>query len=305
MDYGTPGEELSQEFSMFMKNAMRNVLHGFNGMERTMPQVIAEILMNILQLPFAILYAMMTYNPTIAGAFKFIYMMFTWYLTVAVLVFAYFLLENIYKSFFTARLALLGRLRPWGLISALVGVHDTRQNDLNTGIVTRNNNFCVNIVKVPMTGLMLQVVIACVIDLVVAAIVSLAWPVTTSVFIITTLFTCRAPKVFYEYTVIENNSTQSGSIHETVQVEYVGPTTVEEPEIPEIPEIPETLLRRKPDDEEEDDESVLKGEKEEEVEFFEEIEEADAFPLDAKAKDEEEREENGEKEDGEPPVAHE
>jgi len=304
MDYGTPGEELSQEFAMFMKNTMRSFLHGFNGMERTMPQVVAEILMNILQLPFSILYAMMTHNPTIAGAFKFIYMMFTWYLTVAVLVFAYFLLENIYKSFFTARLALLGRLRPWGLISALVGVHDTRQNDLNTGIVTRNNNFCVNVVKVPMTGLMLQVVVACVIDLVVAVIVSLAWPVTTSVFIITTLFTCRAPKVFYEYTVIENNSTQSGSIHETVRVDYVGKPTVEEPEITETP------LQRKPHDEEEDAESVLKGE-EEELEFFDEIEEADACTLDAKVKDEEDREENGEngekgeKEYGEPLVAHE
>jgi hypothetical protein len=219
MEYGTPSEEMAQEFAMFMKGAMRNLIHGAASMDRTVPQVIAEVIMTVLKLPISIIYAMMTYNETLASAFKFIYVMFMWYVTVTAIVFLFFLLENVYKSFFAARLAVLGRLRPWGIVTSLLGIRDTNQNDLHTELAARNNNFSVNVVKVPTTGLMLQVAVAFVVDIFIGAIVSLAWPITGSVFIITTLVSCRSPRIFYEYTMVEASNTHSGSIQEAVERE--------------------------------------------------------------------------------------
>lgn len=218
LDYGNPGEELAQEFAMFLKGSLRNVIHGAANMERTVPELIADIIMTILKLPFAIIYAMMTYNENIASLFQFIYMMVNWYILVACIFFIYLSIENIYKAFYTSRLAMLGRLKPWYIISSILGVRDTDQNDLDTTIMARNNNFSVNVVKIPMTGLILQVLIAFLMDIVVSVMVSLAWPITTSVFIITTIITCRAPKVFYEYTIVETNITQRGNIQKELKL---------------------------------------------------------------------------------------
>lgn len=293
MDYGNPGEHMAQEFAMYMKSTLRSIVHEAYNAERTIPQIVADMIMTVIQLPFAILYALMTYNETFASMFKFFYMMFVWYLTVACIVFCYFLLENIYKSFFTARLALLGRLEPWRIITSVVGVRDTLQNDIKTEMTAKANNFSVNVIKVPMTGLMLQVVVACLLDLGIALIVSLAWPVTTFVFIVTTIFTCKAPKVFYEYTKIETNSTQAGNIHQSVALEKEKQMRTKKTNGFQEQEEKEEILKQDFQEEEEgegereEEEKVLKQDFQD---FQEEEEPASELVLDTEFTDEEEEE---------------
>jgi len=202
-DYGGPSEEISQEMAIFMKQTFRTLLENFQNSERTLGQIIGEFIVNLMKLPFAVVYAIAAYNPTVAHVIYFFYVVIWWYLLVSLVIFAYFIMENIYKTFVSSRLALLGRLRPWGIVHKMLGIRDTLKNDIHSRVVTNTDHFTVNEVQVPMSGLLLQIMIASVVDIVVGAAVSLTWPITTSVFIITTLFTFKAPSVFYTYTLVE------------------------------------------------------------------------------------------------------
>jgi hypothetical protein len=208
-DYGTNADVLSQEFAIFMKQSFRTLLENFQNSERTMGQIIGEFIVTLLKLPFAVIYSMAAYNPKIAHVIFFFYTVAWWYFLVAGIIFAYFMVENIYKTFVSSRLALLGRLRPWGIVHKMLGIRDTLKNDIHSRVVTNTDHFTVNEVRVPMSGLLLQIMIASVVDIVVALAVSLAWPITTSVFIITTLFTFKAPSVFYTYTLVEGEKIQN------------------------------------------------------------------------------------------------
>ena len=208
-DYGGPAEEVSQEFAIFMKQTFRTLLENFQNSDRSAGQIIGEFFITVLKLPFAVVYAMATYDPRIAHVIFFFYTIAWWYFLLVGIFFSYFMVENIYKTFVASRLAILGRLRPWGIVHRTLGIRDTLKNDIQSRVVTKTDHYTVNEVRVPMSGLMLQIMVAFFTDIVIAAILSFAWPITLGVFIITTLFTFRAPSVFYTYTLVEGEKIQN------------------------------------------------------------------------------------------------
>jgi hypothetical protein len=234
LNYGGPAEEVSQEFAIFMKQSFRQLFESIQNSERSSGQIIGDFVVDLMKLPFAVVYAIATYNPAVARIIVFFYSLFWWYFLLAGIFFTYFMLESVYKTFVSTRLALLGRLRPWGIVHRMLGVRDTLKNDARSRIITATDHFSINEVRVPMTGLLLQITTAALVDVAVAAVVSLSWPITASVFIVTTLLTLKAPSVFYTYTLVEGEKIQ-GKTDTSFYIDEDGDASEPPPDVADTP----------------------------------------------------------------------